>query len=341
MKPCPRFPAKIQHPTREDALEHQKRLVFKDVSTGHAERAKGLHAYPCEACGAWHVGHVESLPLVWHYTTCSVLDAILESGVLQPSSPRAFIQEDDLEEDELQDFLEGSLGIAAIPLSRSFQNRYRRGYPKWVNVPVPNSRRHVKISRDMIEREQLLWFSRNTFWEHSIDDPDRQSLEEGGEGLLRFGVPASVAKLRWSDYVARNHTHPALQRMIAVRADPTEWLATDEPVPLDRVRRTDVYFYGAWVPIDQVDDDAFEKYLAEREEVYDAARKTMGKKMDELTKRSAGVVDTSSSSGTSHGEVLQYLESTATEMQLTPDERLVFEDFFYMYAQLKGRGEIS
>jgi len=337
--PCPRFPSKIQHPTREEALDHQKRLVFKDVSTGRADRAKGLHVYPCEACGCWHVGHVESLPLVWHYTTCSELDAILETGALEPSNPRAFIREKNLSEDEIEDYLEGSLDIAAIPLSRSFQNRYRRGYPKWVDVPVPNSRRRVKIPRDMIERDRLLWFSRNEYWEHSIDDPDRQTLEVGGEGLLRFGVPPSVAKLRWSDYVARNQTHPSLQRLIAVRADPTEWLATDEPVPLDKVQLTQVYFRGVWTSIEQVDDGDFERYLAEREAVYDEARKTMGRKLDAM--KQAGWVDAPAKSGSNHGEILQYLESTAAQLKLTPDERFVFEDFFYMYVQLKSRGEVD
>ena len=53
---CPRFPAKIQHRTREDALEHQKRLVFKHASARQPEKSQGLHVYPCQHCGAWHVG---------------------------------------------------------------------------------------------------------------------------------------------------------------------------------------------------------------------------------------------------------------------------------------------
>jgi len=31
-EPCPRFPTKIRHRAREDALAHQKQLVFKDAS---------------------------------------------------------------------------------------------------------------------------------------------------------------------------------------------------------------------------------------------------------------------------------------------------------------------
>jgi hypothetical protein len=91
---CPRFPSKIQHRTREDALEHQKRLVFADASVGHPDQSQGLHVYPCPRCSAWYVGHVERLPRVWHYTTCSALDAILDSGALEPSNPRAFVRGD-------------------------------------------------------------------------------------------------------------------------------------------------------------------------------------------------------------------------------------------------------
>src|ERR1051326_3509003 len=136
---CPRCPTKIQHRTREDALAHQKQLVFRDASTGQSARSRGLNVFPCEHCGAWHVGHADSLPLVWHYTSCESLDAIIESDALEPGNPRAFVSEKYLDEDDIVDYLEGSLTVAAIPLSRSFQNRYRRGYPKWVKVPLPNT----------------------------------------------------------------------------------------------------------------------------------------------------------------------------------------------------------
>jgi hypothetical protein len=56
---------KIRHPTRDDALAHIKRLVWKNHSAGQSERSTGLAAYPCEHCQMWHVGHQRSTPLVW------------------------------------------------------------------------------------------------------------------------------------------------------------------------------------------------------------------------------------------------------------------------------------
>jgi len=327
---CPRFPTKIQHRTREDALEHQKRLVFLDASIGQSDKSRGLHVYPCPHCGAWHVGHDERLPLVWHYTHCAALDAILESGALKPSNPRAFVHLDLLEDWDDTDALEGSLDIAAIRLSRKFQHRHRGGLPKIVYVPVPNSTRRIRTPREWVEREQLLWFSRNEYWEHSIDDPTRELLEMHGEGLLRFGVPPSVAKLRWFDYLARNELAPWLRRYFAARADPTEWLATDEPVPLDKVRRTEVYM-GAWVAIEEVDEAAFERYLAERPAVYDAALETC---MEKLKRRQAerppNAPEDHTSDATSHDYLLGYFDRVARDHKFTEAERIVYEDLFYM-----------
>lgn len=330
---CPRFPTKIQHATREDALEHQKQLVFRNQLAGRPDRSDGLHVYPCPDCGALHVGHVERLPLVWHYTTCSVLDAILESGALVPSRPRAFVRADLLPDDDRMDFLEGSLNVAAIPLSRTFQNRYRRGLPKQVDVPIPNSGGCVRVSSGLVEREGLLWFSRNAFWEHSIDDLCRETLEIDGEGLLRFGVPPSVAKLRWCDYLARNPLSPELLRYVAARADPTEWLATDEPVPLESVKRTEVYYGGTWVPIEEVGDEAFERYLADRPAVYDAARRTLGEKMDGWKAGNSSASGKDTRRGRSHDDLLRYFDTMATTLQLTEAERILLEDLFYLSAQ--------
>ena len=337
-QPCPRFPSKIQHRTREDALEHQKRLVFADASVGHPDKSQGLHVYPCPYCGAWHVGHDERLPLVWHYTTCSVLDAILDSGALEPSKPRAFVNADLLLDEDDVELLEGSFHIAAIPLSRTFQNRYRGRLPNMVDVPIPHSNRRVRTSREMVEREQLLWFSRNEFWEHSVDEPTREFLEIHGEGLLRFGAPPSVAKLRWFDYLTRNQTASVLRQYFAGRADPTEWLATDEPVPLDKMKRIEVYYGGAWAAIDQVDDEAFERYLAERPAAYEAAHQTVIEKMDcwkAALDPSGG--DETGQQATRHDDLLRYFDKMARDLHLTEAERIVFEDRFYMAAQFSRK----
>ena len=337
---CPRFPSKIRHATREDALAHQKQLVFKDASTGHPEKSRGLNVFPCEQCGSWHVGHfdIDRLPLVWHYTSCESLDAILDSGALQPGKPRAFVSQDVLDEGDFVDSLEGSLTVAAIPLSRSFLNRYRRGYPKRVPVPLPNSRRHVTISRDLVERQQLLWFSRNEYWEHSIDDPDRETLETYGKGFLRFGVPSSIAKLRWADYLERNTTAKIMAEYFAGRADPTQWLATDEPVPLARVKRTELYFGGAWMSIQDVDPDAFERYIKGRKKAYAEARKTMGAKLDRRheARKAAGTLKAAAEKddSVSHDQLLRFFDREAEEMQLTEAERITFEDVMLLRPQV-------
>ena len=341
LSPCPRFPSKIQHATREDALAHQKQLVFRDASTGRAEKSRGLNVFPCEHCGSWHVGHVDidPLPLVWHYTSCESLDAIIESGALEPGQPRAFVSEDLLDEDDVVDSLEGSLTIAAIPLSRSFLNKYRRGYPKRVRVPLPKSRRHVTLSREFIERQRLLWFTRNEYWEHSIDDPDRETLETWGKGFLRFGVPSSIAKLRWADYLARNATAKIMAIYFAGRSDPTQWLATDEPVPLERVKRIELYCGGPWVSIHDVDPAAFEQYVKGRKKVYAAARETMGEKMDRRAEawRAAGTRrPVEKDTGRTHDELLRFFDREAKEMQLTEAERITYEDVMLLRPQVEN-----
>ena len=229
--------------------------------------------------------------------------------------------------------------IAAIPLSRSFMSRYRRGYPKVVSVPIPDTTKRITVPRTFLEREQLLWFSRNQRWEHSIDDPTREAIEWAGEGLLRFGVPASVARLRWPDYLSRNRTDPWLRNYFTARADPTEWLATDKPVPLDKVERTEVYFDDRWAAIEDVADDAFDRYLEERPDVYEAARKTATKKMkghvwpaDAETRPGRKGERGRNASGRTHDELLQYFQMLARELELTEVERIVVEDLFYLSA---------
>lgn len=227
---------KIQHATREAALEHQKRLVWKNHLAGQAEKSKGLNVYPCPSCSDWHVGHSTdgTMPLVYHYTVGMYLDRIQRA--LRPRSPKA--------------------PSAAI------------------NEPKP-----------------LLWFSWNAVWEQSVTkDPRPPSLrvspptgravtECAADGLIRFGAPASVAKLRWNDYLALNYTPSVVRESMAQRGNPVEWLATDQPVLLTECRAFEVYYQGRWVNGATVSDEEFKAYLDGRPAAYAAAGKRLNAKM--------------------------------------------------------------
>ena len=233
---CPT--GKVPHATREAALEHQKKLVYKNHLAGQTERSKGLNVYPCPQCAAWHVGHSEGpkMPLVYHYTVARYLDRILEAGELRPRNSR-----------------EVSMAI---------------------NEPNP-----------------LLWFSWNPDWEHScIKDPrpaqrrgtpptGRAITELWGQGLLRFGAPATVAKLRWNDYLTLNTTPIVQREMMAQRGNPVDWLATDAPVPLSTCKAYEVWMHGRWVAWDTLDGDEFDVYLEGRKDVYEEALWRLGKKV--------------------------------------------------------------
>jgi hypothetical protein len=238
--PC----VKIPHPTREAALEHLKALVWKNQLSGDTQRSAGLSVYPCEThTHAWHVGHQQGAPLVWHYTISDYLDRILEADQLRPRNP---------------------------------------------------ARRSIAVS----EPEPMLWFSWNQQWDHSVmkvsvsvksSIPHGRALSElVGRGLVRFGAPASVAKLRWNDYLARNRT-PHIQRdLMATRGNPAEWLATDEPVPLDACRRFEVYMAG-WVDGASVEDADFDAYLEERAYTYGAALARLRPKIRDLVDHDTNV----------------------------------------------------
>src|SRR5882672_4419625 len=79
---------KISHPTRDDAIEHQNRLVWTNHLRGQSHRSAWLTVYPCDRCDGWHVGHQQSIPPVWHYTIGAKLDAIVDSGELRPGRRR-------------------------------------------------------------------------------------------------------------------------------------------------------------------------------------------------------------------------------------------------------------
>ena len=88
---CPS--AKIEHPTRDDALEAQKRLVWSNRSRGTDEKSAGLNVYPCEHCGAWHVGHSRrQTPLVYHYDHFVAHHGILYFDALVPQTAEADAQ---------------------------------------------------------------------------------------------------------------------------------------------------------------------------------------------------------------------------------------------------------
>jgi len=234
---------KIPHATRDEALDHVKRLVYKHHLAGEDHRSVGLTPYPCD-CGSWHVGHAEQTPPVWHYTTMDTLDAILAADELRPHKP--------------------------LKPPRSVT---RLGQKARV------------IARMLREERPLLWFSRNPKWEYSVDKLDvertsgRALVEVAGGGLLRFGVPAAFAKLRWADYIARNPMPKFIRDAMIARGDPAEWLATDEAVSMRHVRSIEVYMYR-WMPVAEA-ADVFDAYIARRSAEYREASLSLAVKMGE------------------------------------------------------------
>ena len=146
-----------------------------------------------------------------------------------------------------------------------------------------------RLGRAINEPNPLLWFSWNQVWEHSvIKDPrkrrrnpptGRAITELHGEGLIRFSAPASVAKKRWNDYLLLNETPYVQREFMAQRGNPVDWLATDQPVPLDACRGLEVWYRGAWVDGADVSDEAWEAYIHEREAVYEAAWHRLAEKV--------------------------------------------------------------
>ena len=242
--------------TREDAEAQMKQVIWMNHVRGQDERSVGLNAYPCSQCSHWHYGHAPSVPLVYHYTTAEHLDAIIDSGCLKPARPKLITRQ------ERRKLFSSRL----TPIERNHMRRC-------IEEPVP-----------------LLWFSRNQDWEYSSGDSHgRAKAEINGGGLLRFGVSASVAKLRWSDYLTRNQIPSDLRDCIARYGDPCEWLATDEAVQLplgnaprwNVVRTVEVYCDERWQFLDDA-ADAFDAYISNREEVYRVARKTLDEKANAL-----------------------------------------------------------
>jgi len=159
---------------------------------------------------------------------------------------------------------------------------------------VPSDARRTKRQRQ-IEPEPLLWFSRNPEWEFSVFKARKEMFghrytwrtlnEIVAQGLVRFAVPAVYAKLRWPDYVERNRV-PSIERdAMALYGNPTEWLATDEDVPLDVCCRAgdsgvQVFYRGEWVNVADVDEAAYDAYLKDRPDAYAKAEASLWKKVE-------------------------------------------------------------
>lgn len=267
------------HATREDAEAHVKALVWRNNVEGKQERSRGLGVYPCDQSPGWHVGHSQTAPPVYHYTFGCRLDAIIQSDKLK------------------------------VP--REHHRKRRSG---------------GKASKQW-EPEPLLWFSRNPEWEFSVWKATRQVYgqrhkwrtvnEVVAEGLVRFAVPAVYAKLRWSDYLARNPMKPEERDVMALYGNPVEWLATDEDIPLEVCRRQgesgiQIFYRGQWLNVGDVDPDAYEHYLQARPVVYALAEASLCEKVT-------------------------HLPDEATEpLTLTVDEWLIAEDIDHEIRRTEG-----
>jgi hypothetical protein len=215
--------------TRDDALAAMKQLVFDNHVRGRDARSAGLNVYPCDPCDGWHIGHSSlQTPTIYHYDVMSAFDAIEAAGALRPPKP------------------------TRIPTHK------RRAYTG------AQLARHLETE----ERAPMLWFSWNAAWTFlNVPHPGtfvgQAIAARMGEGLMRFAVPAWVAKLRWSDYLRRNDTPRWMRAIMADEGNAAEWLATDQPVPLDDVRSIEAWYRGRWINAAELPDD-FDDWLTEQ-----------------------------------------------------------------------------
>ena len=218
---CPT--GKVEHPTREAALDAQKRLVYDNHLRGRSHLSAGLSRLPVPAfVGAWHVGHEPQTPTCYHFDVVSALDDILTANALVPAPPVCFSQQT------------------------------KRHLPS----------RIMALTFDVEERTSMSWFTWNGGWDFSCAPHPGVFLnyavaERRAEGLIRVSVPASIVRLRWSDYLTRNRTTRRRRSYFTEKGNPALWLATDAPVPLSTVRAVEVWYRGAWVNVvDIVDSGA-------------------------------------------------------------------------------------
>ena len=331
MQKCPAFPDKIQHETREEALEHLKKLVFRNASTGQSAESRGLHVYACDACGSWHVGHAPKT-LVWHYAPATLLDTVLETDRLPVPPPMAYYPLNP----EARRTGSDTRNLS-VRLSRSFLERYRRRMPEKVRVYFPWLGEELTLPKHHIVRHPVLWFSRNQRWDYVMSTTPamlikRSALEVGGQGLVRFGISPSLAPLRWGDYQKLNPMSEDATMMMEFSGEPGDWLAADADIPLEKIERIEVYFNGEWVAVDDVDPEAFEAYVAGREAAYKAAYESMSAKQSLATgDKRAPQEYMDLMTVRPHRTIRKLFDWQFEVLNLEGDERIVFEDFAILH----------
>jgi hypothetical protein len=150
--------------------------------------------------------------------------------------------------------------------------------PRLARALTPTKRKLPKLWRRQLtgsllqrviahqEKQPMVWFTWQPDWD--LTTMPHPGLFLSGvvphlrDGFVRIGCPASVAQLRWSDYLTANHTMRFHRDEVAKHGNPSEWLATPTTVPPSAVRSVDVFYRGAWVPADTVYEDDFTRWLA-------------------------------------------------------------------------------
>ena len=236
---------KILHPTRDEAFEHLKKLLARDLlrakdqGKDRSENSERMTVYPCPVTEGWHVGHLrDDRPLLYHYAVSTQFNQIKKADQLRP--PSAF--------------------------------RSRARYPAlWFSR---NQDWDYAVYRDPRPdtRYPMRW-----------PEKGRAITEVFGEGLIRWGARQTVAKVCWNEYADRNNI-PLLQRQgIALRGNPAEWQATYDPVTIGEedfagkvvCHTFDIWYDGRWVAGHDVDPAAFDQYLAGRVAAYNTAWKRL------------------------------------------------------------------
>jgi hypothetical protein len=85
-----------------------------------------------------------------------------------------------------------------------------------------------------------------------------------------------------ADARERNTTLTRMRDALAGMGNPTEWLATNEAIPLKEISAIQVYFRCHWTAVTDVTDEEFDRYLQERPAAYAAARASLQSKCEAL-----------------------------------------------------------
>jgi hypothetical protein len=212
---------KIPHPTRDAALDAQKRLVYQNHAHGRDHRSAGLQVYPCTSCRAWHVGHADTrVPRIVHYDLLS--HVLCTDDALHPAKPR-----------RLPTQLARRTSGRIYAMLKALEEPTPMLWFRWADSPW--DLRGIPHLGTFVPRP-------------GVETPkQRQSL-----GLVRFVAPAYVAKRRWCDYTKANKTAWLLQSALRQLGDPTQWLATDAAVPFAAMDAIEVWRGDAWVAVSDV-----------------------------------------------------------------------------------------